>query len=196
MLNSKLKNILEIKAKTFYKKNQEKILDILLFGSIVKGKSKPNDIDLLLIFTNKVDYKVLQEFTKILTSNDLTIPIEVTGKTYLEIQKTSFRAREAVLGESYSLIQKNFLAQGFGYKPQVLFIYSLKGKTKSQRMRFYYSLHGRGKNEGMLEKLSSQKLTDTVLSCPSQSRDEMIEYLGSWQIEFTEIPILMSQRFT
>ena len=36
----------------FYKKNN--LIDILLFGSIVKGKDKPNDIDLLIISLNKI----------------------------------------------------------------------------------------------------------------------------------------------
>ena len=40
---------------TFCKENKEEIIDIILFGSIVKGKEKPRDIDILLLFKEKKD---------------------------------------------------------------------------------------------------------------------------------------------
>lgn len=76
--------------KNFYKENKNKILDILLFGSAVKGKEKPTDIDLLII------YKIEKEDSE--TSHDLRVLLEkqgfivsITSKTYTSLY--SYRQR-------------------------------------------------------------------------------------------------------
>ena len=52
------KNILlKNKLREIAKKNSE-IEDIILFGSIVRCKEKPNDIDILLLFKNKIDKEI------------------------------------------------------------------------------------------------------------------------------------------
>ena len=99
-------------------------------------------IDNMLIFKDTIDFVVVQELRKLL-GKKITIPIEVTPKTYPQLFKKDFVAREAILSGAYSLIFKTSIAEGLGYTPMMLFVYQLKGKTKSERMRFYYSLNGR-----------------------------------------------------
>ena len=50
MLKKLLKNaVFKSEIRKFFRKNESEIVDIILFGSIVKGKEKPRDIDILII---------------------------------------------------------------------------------------------------------------------------------------------------
>jgi predicted nucleotidyltransferase len=191
MLSLSLKKNLESKSQKFKSKNPE-ILDILLFGSIVKGKEKANDLDILIIFKEKKDLDLLYQFRKII--EPLTkIKVEVTGKAYLDLFKEDFIAREALLAESYSLVQKKSFSEGLGFKNFFMFNYSLKNKNKSDRMRFYYSLYGRN-GPGILKKLGAMKFAETIILCPIDNKEQMKEYLLSWKLEFKETPVLIPKR--
>lgn len=191
MLSLSLRKNLESKSQKFISENQG-ILDILLFGSIVKGKEKVNDVDLLIIFKENKNLDLLYRFRKII--EPLTsIKVEVTGKTYLDLFKEDFIAREALLAESYSLVQKKFLSEGLGFKNFFLFNYSLKNKNKSERMRFYYSLYGRN-SPGILKKLGAIKFAETIILCPVDNKEQMKEYLLSWKLEFKEMSVLIPKR--
>src|SRR3989344_1739284 len=48
----------------FYNKNKDKIIDIILFGSAIKGKENPRDIDLLILFKEKKDLDLSYELKK------------------------------------------------------------------------------------------------------------------------------------
>jgi len=183
---------LESKSRTFYTQNSEEILDIILFGSTIKGKDHPNDLDILIVFKNKKSLDLTYKFRKLLEPL-VNLPVEVTSKGYYELFDTNFVAREALLKEGYSLVNHVFVANGLGYQSKVMFTYNLKNKNKSERMRFYYSLYGRG-SPGMLKKLNSVKHTDTVILCPIEHQEEMRIFLQSWKIEFSEISLLIPER--
>jgi predicted nucleotidyltransferase len=192
MLIKQLKKILESKSKIFYKKNKKEILDILLFGSVIKGKKNPNDIDILIIFKEKKNLDLTYQLRKII-EKEINLKVEVTGKSYLDLFNKTFVAREAVLSEGYSLVNGCPFSEGLGFKAKVMFNYILKGKTKSERMRFYYSLYGRN-SEGILKKLKAVKYTDTIIICPIESQEEMKEFFNNWKIEFKETPLLIPER--
>lgn len=194
MLIKQLKKILESESRSFYAKNKKEILDILLFGSVIKGKKTPQDIDVLIIFKEKKNFDLTHQFRLILEPL-VKLPIEVTGKSYAELFEKTFLAREAILSEGYSLIYHRFFSQGLGFVNKVLFHYNLKEKSKSERMRFYYSLYGRN-TLGILKTLSATKFTDTVILCPVEHQEEMKVFFHSWQIEFEAVPVLMPGRLS
>src|SRR3989338_1224151 len=181
------------KTKEFFARNKSKILDIVLFGSAVKGKNKPEDIDILIIHKDKKDFDVSYELKKSL--NSLGLNIQVIDKTYPELFKESFQAREGILAEGYSLVYEQPLSAAFGYISFILFKYELKGFNKSGRMRFYYSLYGRDNTqEGMLKKLKAIKFSNTIILCPMKSSEELKEYLNTWKLQYIEFPILIPSR--
>ena len=54
MSKEQLKNTkLKSELKDFLKKNRHILLDIIIFGSFIKGKEKPNDIDILILYKDK-----------------------------------------------------------------------------------------------------------------------------------------------
>lgn len=188
-MNMKLKS----EIKKFFIKNKEIILDIILFGSFIKGKEKPNDIDMLILYKDKKDIEKSHELKKILEKKGYNV--DITDKTYLELFEESFKAREDILSEGYSVVNDKSLLQGFGYISFILFKYELRGFTKSDRMRFYYSLSGRTKKDtGILKDLNSLKFSDTILLCPVENAEKMKEYLDYWKIKYIEFPIMIPSR--
>lgn len=192
MLKELLKNTkLMSKVHSLITENKEEILDIVLFGSLVRGKEKPRDIDVLIIYKTKVNpelnYKIKKEFEIIGFETDLV------AKNYSGLFESSFIARESYLSEGYSLLNKKFIADGFGYNPMILFRYDIKSLNKSQRMRFYYSLYGRN-SEGMLKKLGLYKFSERIIISPVEESERVKDYLNSWKMQYTEIPILIPIR--
>jgi len=193
MFQKLLKNKIFIsKIKNFYKENKKEVLDIILFGSTVRGKEKPNDIDLLILFRNKEDLDVSYKLKKNL--DILSLNINIIIKTYDSLFAENFIARESFLSEGYSLLKKRFVAELLGYSSFILFKYELTGFNQSQRMRFQYSLYGRNKSLGMLKELSLIKFSDSILLSPVENSERTKDYLNQWNIKFTDIPILLPSR--
>lgn len=193
MLRELLKNTkFKYEIKEFFNKNEGIIFDIIVFGSSVRGKEKPGDADILILYKDKKDIDVGYELKKKLEK--IGYNAEVTNKSYKELLEESFKAREAVLSEGYSLVYRKFLAEGLGYTNIILFRYELKGFSKSDRMRFYYSLYGRNGQKGMLKELNAIKFSETILLCPIENSERMKEYLGNWKIRFIEFPIIIPSR--
>lgn len=184
---------LKSEIKKFFIKNKEIILDIILFGSFIKGKEKPNDIDMLILYKDKKDIEKSHELKKILEKKGYNV--DITDKTYSEFFEDSFKVKEDILSEGYSVINNKFLSEGFGYISFILFKYELIGFTKSDRMRFYYSLSGRTKKDtGILKDLDALKFSDTILLCPVENAEKMKEYLDYWKIKYIEFPIMIPSR--
>ena len=192
MLRELLKNTkLMSKIGNLAKERESDILDIVIFGSSAKGKEKPHDLDLLVIYKKKADselsYKIKKEF------EILGVEIDLVSKTYDELFDASFVVRESYLSEGYSLVRKKLVAEGLGYAPMVIFRYGLGNFNKSQRMRFYYSFYGRN-TEGMLKKLRLHKFSERVIISPVEESERVKDYLNSWKIKYLEIPVLMPIR--
>ncbi|MBU2523266.1 MAG: nucleotidyltransferase domain-containing protein [Nanoarchaeota archaeon] len=179
------------KVGKFYRKNKEEILDIILFGSVVKGKEKPADIDILVLYKSKVNLDLSYELKKDISDIG---EIEIVSKTYSQLLESSFVAREAILNEGYSLVNKKFIYEGFGHSSFVLFKYDLKNLNKTKRMQFYYSLYGRT-GKGLLQELDSYKFSENMILAPISQSEKMKEYLKKW-VQFVEIPILMPSRLS
>src|SRR3989344_4160672 len=126
--------------------NKGTLLDIILFGSSVKGKDEPEDIDLILVYAFKEDkdhnYEIKKQF------ENTRFKAHIVSISYSDIWKPSFLARESIILEGYSFRNKQFLFSSIGLSSFVLFRYKLGKMNNSERMRFYYSLYGRGKTSG------------------------------------------------
>ena len=195
LLRNMLKELLQ--NKTFRKIvdkaiSKNYVLDIVIFGSVVRGKDTPNDIDILVIFSNKVETDFLYDFRK--EFEDKKLNVHIIGKTYKHLFESSFLARESILTEGYSLKENDFLSRLYGFSTLTLFRYSLKGASNSERMGFYYSLYGRGNEGGVLDKLGAHKFSDGVIACPIERKEDIVEFFMKKKIKFEEFPILLPSR--
>ncbi len=192
MLKNLLKNsIFRQIIKKFYKENKE-IVDIVLFGSTVRGKESPRDIDLMVIFNKKIDDSLVEKLNKELIN--VMPKIEITSVTYRELFSPKFLAREAYLTEGYSLINKKYIFSGLGFETYEIFKYNVKNLSKSRLMSFYYALYGRNNNKGMLEKLNGIKFSNEVILSPIENSEEFKEFLDSWNIKYFRFPAIIPSR--
>ncbi len=182
--NTKFNN--EIKS---FLKGKKEILDIILFGSVTKGKRKPKDIDILILFKEKVNENINYELRKKLEEKGFKT--DIIGKTYKELFSVRFKPREDILSDGYSMALGEKLSEAFGYKSFVLFRYGLKNLTNSGRIRFYYALEGRAKQKGMIKSLNGIKFTNAVVLIPIQNSDEFENFLEYWNLEFKKTKILI-----
>ncbi|MBU3896449.1 MAG: nucleotidyltransferase domain-containing protein [Nanoarchaeota archaeon] len=193
MLTDLLKNIkFKNKIKEFYKKNREDMVDIILFGSVSRGKTAPKDIDILLIFNEKENNDLSYGLRKDL--QELGISAEITIKKYKDVFSSGFLPREDILSDGFSLISNKRISEAFGYKSFMLFKYSLKGFNYSQRMRFYYALEGRRDKKGMLKEMNGIKFTNSVVLVPVGFSDKFEAFLNGWNIEIKKTRILIPDK--
>lgn len=189
MLEKLLKDIkLQKEIKKIFAGN-EGIIDIVLFGSVVRGKKYPQDIDLLLLFSRKVDDAVASELETLLKATEYKI--EITTVTYSDLFSESFLPRDTIF-DGISLISGKKISQGFGYKPFVIFKYSLRGFTNSQRVRFFYTLRGRY-GKGLLKEMGYRFGKDSFLIF-SEKAEEFKKFLESWKITYQEVEALIPER--
>ena len=195
MLKELLKNTKFLSdIRTFYNNNEKEVIDIILFGSVIKGKSKPSDIDLLIIYKSKDNIDLNYQLKKQLEKYKLNM--QITSKIYPDIFKTNFKARESILSEGYSLVNNISISEGLGYSNLKLFKYELKNLNKSERMRFYYALYGRNNAEGVLKDLNAKKFSDTIILCPIANSENMTEFFNSWKLVYLEMPVLIPIRMS
>ncbi len=170
----------------------ESVLDIFLFGSVVRGKEEPGDIDLLIIYVSKVDVEHSYELRKNLERGGFKV--HVVSELYEKLFNSNFLARESILLEGYSLRKGDFLFSAFGFSSMVFFRYYLKGKSSSERMRFYYSLYGRGDEKGILDKFNAWKFSDRIIVCSVKDVEDVRGFLEKWGLRFDEFSVLLPAR--
>ncbi|GEM_PF-2028990 len=183
------------------------IVDIIIFGSTMRGKSHPQDRDILIIFNRKVDRTVLKEY-------------EVISKMYTDFFTTF--PTQSILGEGYSVIFKKSVQELYGMISAYLFRYSLKGKSAVKRTQFYHALYERktkgvvnrmnkemvkgiagqinkGKskeiNEGMLLLTHNKKFSDTTILTPIAYADQIRAFFESVQVSYFVLPILYPKTY-
>ncbi len=179
-------------SKTFFKENKKEIKDIVLFGSLIRGKTKPKDIDILIIFKTKINKDIEYKFRKLLSNYAQNISI--ISKTEKEYIEPSFDAREGILFEGYSIINSRFIAEDFGFTSFGLFFYDTKNMTNAKKTSFYYALNGRSSNEGVIDKLNAIKLSDNIIAVPLNNIEVAKEFFEYWGLNYKYIPSLMPKR--
>lgn len=168
--------------------------DILVFGSYVKGKTTPEDIDIIIIFNKKVNKQVEYNIRKTFEKSYRNIAI--ISKTREALQDPSFDARESYLFEAKSLFTRQTLGEKYGFSSFGMYKYDFKNWNKLEKTKFYYALNGRGKSQGIINKLMGIKLSDRIVLIPLGNIEEFRAFLEGWNIEYKYVPILMPQRLS
>ena len=187
-MNSKITRLSRI-SRAFYKRHKRELLDIILFGSLIRGKTEPNDIDVLLLFTLKVDKEIELAFRGQCKEKNL----DLLSKTVESCQQETFLARDSLLFEGYSLVQRRFLAAQYEHTSFGLFFYATKDLSNTRRTRFYYALNGRT-SLGMVERLQAIKLSDSILAVPLSTIEPARLFFEHWNLPFRYVPVLLPER--
>ncbi len=186
------------KSKLLFKKYRSEVKDIILFGSQMRGKTISNDIDILILFRQKINKDIEYELKNLLQTakSDSSSNISIISKTQDTLVEESFDAREGILFEGFSLVRSKLIASDFGFMPYGLFIYNTKPLSNTDKTRFYYALNGRDslKLKGMVIEHNLIKLSDNSILAPLHEIEPAKQFFEYWKMEYRYVPILLPQR--
>jgi predicted nucleotidyltransferase len=178
----------ELKKCLKSEKENIKIFDIILYGSSVKGWLEPHDIDILVIFREgslKERLGKIQDIKKKLNNKKL----DIKGILLEELFKEEFFARSGVIAEGISLFTGDKISRKIGYEGYCLFVYSLKDKKHSEKVKFNYLLSGRN-SKGIIKELNGVSLGPGVVKIPIKNSNEFKDILKKHEIKFEKKVIL------
>ncbi len=144
------------------------VIDLVLFGSITKGKINYKDIDLAVLENGKLDRKELLEKIKKLELKNLDIQ-------FIKIEDYDKFIWITLLREGFSVKHNKYLAEVYKIKPVVLYKYSLKTLSASKKVMFERAI----KNFKGIEKMSN-----SVILVPINISSEFNEFLKIWDLDF------------
>lgn len=173
------------------KKKERVIFDIILFGSAVKGKIFPKDIDIVVIFLEgslreRLD-KVQQIKDKLKTLNK---NFDIKQITLKELFSSHFLARTGVLLEGLSLFTGKKFCELLGFQSHTLFWYNLNGMSHTQKVKFNYILAGRKYMEGVIKEFNGERLSRGVIKIPIENSLEFEEILKNNKVNYRKKDIL------
>ena len=179
------KDYLKLKNKVKRFVNKE-LVDIVVFGSAVKGKTIPKDIDVCLIFKNNIDLGIVRNISKVLGDN-FHVSHLIVDNFFTKMHNLA----KSVFFEGVSLITGKKLAEQYSLKSYSLFYYSLSGMKKSDKVRFVYLIKGRGKEKGLVKHFNGLFLVPSCFLVPLEKDSEIIEILNKWKIKFHRKKIML-----
>ena len=145
----------------------QKIIDLIIFGSTAKWKVVPADLDVAVLTTDTVDRARLRDKVK-------TIFPKPVHLQFVSLQDFDSFIMITLIREGYSVKHCSYLKDLYGLKPVVLYKYDLRSLTPSQKVLFSRGL----KNFKNIEKLSNR-----VVLVPTSTSGEFESFLRLWKLD-------------
>lgn len=142
----------------------------MIFGSSVKGKFSPADIDVAMI--------TLTRERDLADSISLKLPAktELKNYTYREIFYAPLGL--SLLSEGYSVRQGRFMKEILGIKPVKMYIYGLKHLEKIKKIQFSTALT---KN---LKSLAGERVGAGAVLVPLAYSGAFEDFLKAWGLKY------------
>lgn len=166
------------------------IFDIVLYGSTVKGKTTPDDIDIVVIFKEGTLKDRLTKIQFIKKKIRLDKKIDIKSILLEELFQEKFFARSGIFLEGMSLIDGKPFSDKIGYLGFIIFIYSLQDKSHTEKVKFNYILSGRN-SMGIVKKLEGKRLASGVIQIPIKNSLEFEEVLTKHKINYFRKNVLI-----
>lgn len=152
-------------------KKYKNLQDIIFFGSFVKAKAEPGDIDIALLVhekkeTDGIEQDILRAIDKKIDFTPLSIK-DIYSSVWLSLLK-----------EGWSVARNKYLHELYDVKPSVLYKYSLKLLTPVQKVQF-----DRGLNK-ILKETAGTRLVRTIALIPLTESGKFESFLKTWGIEY------------
>ena len=160
-------SLIKNKLKNFF--SDKKIIDILLFGSAIKGKLIPGDTDIAVILYEKPSKEFLEKINSI---KDFHISV-ITAKEFF-INSPSII--HTLIREGYSLKNKKFISENFRFSNKVRLVNILRGK--------------RGE-KGIVESNNGKWIANQVFISPLNSEKIFDELFDNFKVNFNKKDILI-----
>ncbi len=176
------------------KKNKD-IFDIILYGSFVKGKIKPRDLDILVIFEKgalKERLNITQKIKRKISKEVINIKIDIKTILLKELFDKAFFAKTGIFLEGISIFDGRYFSEKIGFKAISQFEYNLINKTHTQKVKFNYILKGRN-DIGMIKRLSGKHLAPGIVQIPIKHSQEFEDLLKMHNINFIKKDLLLKK---
>lgn len=170
--------ILSIKNKLKRFLENKEILDIIIFGSFIKGSLSPKDIDIAIITDLKSINKFPDNFhVSILSPKDFFINPPTIINTLLR--------------EGYSLKNDKSFAEIYKFSNKVIFNYSLTSLKPSDKVRMVNILRGKNKETGMVKNNMGEWLANQVFIVPVGNEHIFEKLFLNFKVKFKKSFILI-----
>ena len=175
----------ELKKSLNPEKSDDMIFDIVLYGSVAKGKTHPEDIDIIVIFRKGTLRERLQKIQSIKQKIKLEKKIDIRGILWEELFQEQFFARSGIILEGISLFDGKPFSYKIDFEGFMLFIYDLRDKSHTEKVKFNYVLSGR-KDVGMVKRLEGKHVAPGVIQIPIKNSVEFEEVLKRHNINYSK----------
>ncbi len=149
-------------------KKYKEIEDFYMFGSFVKGRFSPSDIDIALI-TYKKDFKLLSDVLKELKEyHNLHIEMFLFKEIFTE------PIWKSLLSEGFSIKRNKHLRDLMGIESGVLYKYNLKKMNRSEKTMF---------NRAFIEEIKTihgSPVSAGSVIIPIEQEKEFDDFLDHW----------------
>lgn len=167
------------------KKLNSDVLDIIVFGSSVKGRLFPGDTDICVIVRDDADIFMVQR-----NFDDVREEAQITFVKLKDLLEKHLLLKQALVHEGFSLRFGEFVHKLIGFEAFTIFTFSLTNLSQSEKIRFQYALYGRGKEDGILKKCKGEKLGRGVIAVPVLFEAEIEDFFKLWRAEYRKERVL------
>jgi len=172
-----LKNLSQIKSKLKKYLSNRDILDIIIFGSAVKGKILPRDIDIAVITKKEIKVNIPGFHVSVIKPEDFFVKVPSIVHTLLR--------------EGYSLKNEKSFSEVYNFSSRVLFKYDLVSLNASTRVKIVNILRGKNKEKGLVKENSGEWLANQVFIVPAWNEYIFEKLFLNFKIKFNKFHILI-----
>ena len=172
-----LKELSPIKNKLKEFIENKEVLDVILFGSFVKGKKEYADIDVAILGEIKSEKEISGFHLNFITLDEL-------WNKYALMFNTLIR-------EGYSLRHNKMVSEYFRFKSRTLFSYNLLGLSPSEKVKAVNMLRGIGTRKGLVEELGGSWIANQVFTINPENSNIFEKFFVNFKIKFTKSSLLI-----
>lgn len=177
------------KIKEWIKKN--KVIDIIVFGSFVRGKENPNDLDLCILIKDTDEKKSLDLVDSLgRLTDDFRIKCHINILTSSAFIGSTLA--KTLLNEGFSISKEKDFSKSFGMESKSLFVYELKKFTPTKRVQFHYLLKGRYESKGILDEIDGTFIGTGSILIPNKKEDILKRVFDKWEVNYQIHRLLVS----
>ena len=175
-------------------KSHEEVFDVVLYGSTVLGKEKPNDLDLMILTKTKLPALELRnlilELKRTLSEILPRAKLDIRAMSLEELFDPNNLASLGIIIEGVSLTRNKPMAELMNGKAYTLFRFTLEGLPRKDRVRFQYALKGRDLKSGLLKELNGEQWGAWVVVVPVEHTYRFKDFLELWGVKYEAFTIL------
>ena len=165
------------------------VVDIILFGSAVRGKSEPGDIDICIVFRERVDFKKVESIEKSFQKNKIKVHASFLIADNFFTKPHSLA--KTILLEGKSLISKKGLLENYGFSNKTLFLYELKKMKPSDKVRFIYALTGRRNKKGILDSIKDKIIAPSLIMVLTKDEQKITSLMDYWGVSYKRMKLIL-----